>query len=132
MCEDTRAVCCGKSRTIQSPTSLPLLSLLLTQGTGSFSQSWYFLLLPHPPEYFTAKKAEQHRDIPKQMLAARTWNGFSQQNLWKRKGTGDQGSKKGMGGLRRCMWTLLPCSICSLRGKDGEQTLGLKYLVCFR
>ena len=69
MWDDTRAACCGKSHTIQSPSSLPLLSLLSTQGRGSFSQPWYFLPPLHPPEYFTAKKAEQHRDIPKQMLA---------------------------------------------------------------
>ena len=69
MWDDTRAVCCGKSCTIQSPTSLLLLSLLLTQGRGSFSQPWYFLPPPHLPEYFTAKKVEQHSDIPKQMLA---------------------------------------------------------------
>lgn len=40
-------------------------------------------------------------------LDARPGNGSLQQNHWKRKSTGDQGSKKGMEGLRRCMGTSL-------------------------
>lgn len=124
MWDDTRAVWCGKSCLIQTPAQAFCFSACcrprggeasLSHGISSFPPTCLSISLP--------KKQNSKGHISKQMLACcEDWEWLLKADHRKSKADGDQGSKKDMRGLRRCMGmsitSLLHLLPARVRGTD--------------